>query len=84
MVLQETPERPSHSKIKPVNLKGKEGEMYGESNMETYITMCKIDSRREFAVCLRELKQGLCDNLEGVDGEGNGREVREGGDMVYL
>ena len=28
--------------------------------------------------------QGLCDNLEGVDGEGNGREVREGGDMVYL
>ena len=61
-----------------------EDEMYGESNMETYITMCKIDSRREFAVCLRELKQGLCDNLEGVDGEGNGREVREGGDMVYL
>ena len=58
--------------------------MYGESNMETYITMCKIDSRREFAVCLRELKQGLCDNLEGVDGEGNGREVREGWDMVYL
>ena len=24
--------------------KGGEGEMYGESNMETYITMCKIDS----------------------------------------
>ena len=22
-----------------------EGEMYGESNMETYITMCKIDSQ---------------------------------------
>ena len=22
---------------------GGEGEMYGESNMETYITMCKID-----------------------------------------
>ena len=60
------------------------GKLYGESNMETYITMCKIDSRREFAVCLRELKQGLCDNLEGVDGEGNGREVREGWDMVYL
>ena len=28
--------------------KGGEGEMYGESNMETYITMCKIDSQREF------------------------------------
>ena len=25
--------------------KGGEGEMYGESNMETYITMCKIDSQ---------------------------------------
>ena len=23
----------------------REGEMYGESNMETYITMCKIDSQ---------------------------------------
>ena len=45
--------------------RGGEGEMYGRSNMETYITICKIDSQCEFAVCLRELKQGLCDNLEG-------------------
>ena len=49
--------------------------------METYITICKIDSQWEFAVPLKELKQGLCDNLEGWDGEGEGREVREGGDM---
>ena len=28
----------------------KEGEMYGESNMETYLTACKIDSQWEFAV----------------------------------
>ena len=41
------------------------GEMYGESNMETYITICKIDSQQEFAVWLRKLKQGLCNNLEG-------------------
>ena len=35
--------------------------MYGESNMETYITICKIDSQGEFAVCLRKLKTGaLC------------------------
>ena len=27
-----------------------EGEMYGESNMETYTTICKIDSQWEFAV----------------------------------
>ena len=30
--------------------KGGEGEMYGESNMETYITICKINSQWEFAV----------------------------------
>ena len=40
-----------------------EGEMYGESNMETYNTRCKIDSQWEFAVLLWELKQGLCNNL---------------------
>ena len=28
----------------------------------------------EFAVCLRELKQGLCINLEGWEGKGDGRE----------
>ena len=44
--------------------------MYGKSNMEAYITMCKIDGQREFAVWLRKLKQGLCINLEGWDGEG--------------
>ena len=27
--------------------RGGEGETYGESNMETYITVCKIDSQRE-------------------------------------
>ena len=42
-----------------------EGEMYGESNMEIYTTICKVDSQQEFAVWPRELKQGLCDNLEG-------------------
>ena len=57
-----------------------EGEMYGESNMETYI-ICKIDSQWEFPVCLRELKQGLCINLEGWDGEGNGREFQVGEDI---
>ena len=55
--------------------------MYGKSNMETYITMCKTDSQQEFAVWLRKLKQGLCINLEGLDGEGDGREVRKGGDI---
>ena len=39
--------------------RGGEGEMYGKSNMEIYITQCKIDSQGEFAVWLRKLKQGL-------------------------
>ena len=38
----------------------------------------------EFSVCLRELKQGLRINLEGWDGEGDGREVPKGGDILYL
>ena len=32
------------------------GKMYGKSNMETYITICKIDSQWEFAVWLKKLK----------------------------
>ena len=55
--------------------RGGEGEMYGESDMEPYITICKIYSQWEFAVCLRKLKQRLCINLEGWDGSGDGREV---------
>ena len=55
--------------------------MYGESNMGIYITTCKTDSQWEFTVCLRELKQGLCINLEGWDGERDGREVQEGRDI---
>ena len=43
--------------------------MYRESTMETYITICKTDSQREFAVWLRKLKHRLCINLEGWDGE---------------
>ena len=60
------------------------GEMYGESNMETYITICKIDSQREFAVWLRELKQGLCISLEEWGREGERREVQKGGDICVF
>ena len=61
--------------------RGEESEMYGKSNMETHITICKIDSQWEFAIWLRKLKQGLCINLAGQDGEGDGREVQERGDI---
>ena len=60
--------------------------MYVKSNMETYITMCKIDSEWDFAVRIRKLKQGLCINLEGWEGEG--KEAQKEGDicipMAYL
>ena len=61
--------------------RGGECEMYGESNMETYITLCKIDSQREFTVCLRKLKWGSVSTLAGWDREGYGREVQERGDI---
>ena len=50
-----------------------EGGMYGESNMETSINICKIYSQWEFVVWIRELKLGLCNNLEVCDGQGGGR-----------
>ena len=43
--------------------------------------MRKIDSQREFAVWLRKLKQELCINREGWDGEEEGREVQKVGDI---
>ena len=55
--------------------------MYGKSNMETYITIYKLNSQQEFVVWLRKLKQGLCINLEGWDGEGDGREFQKEGDI---
>ena len=58
--------------------------MYGKRNMETYITICKIDSQREFAVCLRKLKQGLCINLEGWGGERDLRSFKREVIYVYL
>ena len=44
-------------------------------------TIYKIDSQQGFAVWLGKLKQGLCNNLEGWDGEGDGREVQKKGDI---
>ena len=55
--------------------------MYGKSNVETYITICKIDSQWEFAVWLRKFKQGLCINLEGRE---MGGRLKRKGSYVYL
>ena len=63
---------------------GAEGEMYGKNNMETYITICKIDSQEEFDVWFRKLKQGLCINLGGEMGREMGGRFRREGICVYL
>ena len=61
--------------------RGGEGEMYGDSNMEIYITLWKIDGQLEFALWLRKLKQGLRINKDWWDGEADGRKVQKGGDI---
>ena len=38
--------------------RGEEGEIYGKSNMETYITICKIDSQQELLYGSRNSKRG--------------------------
>ena len=58
--------------------------MYGKSNMETYIIICKIDSKCKFAVWLRKLKEGLCINLDEWAGERDGREFKREVIYVYL
>ena len=57
--------------------------MFVKSNMETYITICKIDRQQEFAVWLRKLEQGLgwLYQPRVWDGEGDGREVQKGDDI---
>ena len=50
--------------------------MYGKSNMETCIAICKIGAQREFSVWLRRLKQGFCIKLRGGK-----RQFRKEGDI---
>ena len=48
------------------------------------ITICKINSQREFSVWLRKLKQGLCINPEGGMGREMGGRFKREGIYVYL
>ena len=52
--------------------------------METYITICKIDSQWEFDVWLRKLKQERSINLEGGMGREMGGRFKREGIYVYL
>ena len=58
-------------------------EMHGTSNMETYTTISKIDSQREFAVWLRKLKQGLY-QPRGVGWGGRWEGVSKGRVYMYI
>ena len=55
--------------------------MNGKNNMETYITIGKIDSQQGFTVWFRKLKEGLWISLECWDEEGDGREFQKGEDI---
>ena len=46
-----------------------------------HITICKIDSQWEYALCLRKLKQWLCISIEGWNEEGDGSDIEKGGDI---
>ena len=60
--------------------RGGEGQMYGKSNMETYITICKI-ANENLLYDSGNSNRGSCINLQGWNGEGDKREVQNGGDM---
>ena len=61
-----------------------EGGRNGKSSVETYMTICKIDSQQEFAVWLLTLKQGLYINLKGGMGRKMGGRFKGVGIYVYL
>ena len=51
--------------------RGGEGEMFGKSNMETYITICKIDSQQDFLSGSGNSKRGY----GSTEWSGMGREM---------
>ena len=56
-----------------------QGETNGEHHGSIHTNMRKTASQWEVALHLRGLKPGLCDNLEGWDAVGGGRQPQEGG-----
>ena len=54
-----------------------------ESDMETYITMCEIDSQREFAIWLRNLSRGSVSTWRGEMGREMGGRFKREGIYVY-
>ena len=69
------------NKLMDMRRRGEVEGVWTEQHGNMYITIRKMDSQWEFSVCLRELRPGLCNNLEGWDGEGGGRKFQEGRHM---
>ena len=58
--------------------RGGKGETYGESNMETYITIYKTDSQWEFVVSGNSNRGSVSTKRGGMGRERGGRVKREG------
>ena len=56
--------------------------MYGKSDIETYITICKTDSQQEFAVWLRKLNRAQ-NQPRGVGWGGRWEGVSKGRGYMY-
>ena len=56
--------------------------MYGKSNVETYITMCKIDSQQEFSMA-QETQTGALYQTRGVGWGGKWEGVSKGRRYMY-
>ena len=56
----------------------------GKGNTETYITICKIDCQREFAVCLRKLnRSSVSTERAGMGGRWEGVSKKRGCMYTY-
>jgi len=53
--------------------------MYGKSNIETYVTICNIDS--QICCMAQETQTGALYQPKGVDWKGDGRKVQKGGEI---
>ena len=63
--------------------RGGEGEMYGKSNMETYITIYKIDSQWEIAGMAQETQTGALYQPRGVGCGGRWEGGSKGRGYMY-
>ena len=63
--------------------RGGEGEMYGKSNLETYITICKIDSQLGICCVAQETQTGALDQPRRVGWGGTWEGVSRGWGYMY-